>query len=307
MLLRYHVLATETRASLSDQFWQSLASVLAFFERCYKALKSFALWVIHLPKAVVSCVTRWIHVIGQAISTAVHVVKVAIVGLLIFLAGVIAVIILALGAIWLSQLCSQYWRTVQEKKSRELVEQQRREELLQQTRIREAQIRMLAENYRRYQCELLERQRREAECKRKAEEERQRKEEQRQRQKQQEARRHAESDQRAYKDWRQRCDRFRDNRETMTTFPAPPTWPCTAARPCDREILDACRHTIERLYRASGGDLQERLKQEKLEWHPDRFAKCKQWCREEMQRKATEMFKIIGLLEAQFGKNCSSR
>ena len=231
---------------------------------------------------MVSSVSRGIHAIGQAIRNKVHKATIAIGGLFIFVAKVIGVIILVLVAIRLFQLHQQH-RPVEEDE------------------------RTLAELRRRYQRERRQREQREAECKRKAEEERQRKEEQRQCQKQQEARRHAESDQRAYKDWRQRCDKFRDNRETMTTFPAPPTWPCTAAQPCNREILEACRHSIERLYRASGGDFQERLKEGKLEWHQDKFAKCRESCRQEMERKATEMFKIIGQLEAQFGKNFGSR
>lgn len=69
MLLRYPALVMERGASLTDQFRRNLTNVLGLISRNYKAPKSFAPWIRHLPKAVVSSVSRGIHAIGQESAT----------------------------------------------------------------------------------------------------------------------------------------------------------------------------------------------------------------------------------------------
>jgi len=304
---RYRAWKMERGAPLSGQLWESLAAARDFIIRCYNTLKSCALWIAHLPKSVASSISRWIHAIGSAISAVVHAIKVAIVVVTISLITVIIVYTIVVGAIKLLRRYQQHRQVEQENKLREQAEQRRREELFLRVRKLEAEAKILKEENERHRREQRQKEEREAERKHKDEQDRRRKREQRQRQQGQEKRRRAESDQNAYQDWQKRCDNFRENREASTTFPAPPTWPCTTSPPCDRGILDACRHSIERLYRASGRDIEEVLKRGKLEWHPDKFAKCRSSCREEMQKKATQMFQIIQQLEDQLGRNRSSR
>lgn len=102
-------------------------------------------------------------------------------------------------------------------------------------------------------------------------------------------------DRAVYLQWFAECGSLLSHRETMTRFPEPPAWPCPSN--CQTNlILKACPHTIARLYRASGADLRQTLKEEKKKWHPDRFQRCPEPWRQEMVAKAQEMFKIIGIL-----------
>ncbi|KAF2196686.1 hypothetical protein GQ43DRAFT_476097 [Delitschia confertaspora ATCC 74209] len=58
--------------------------------------------------------------------------------------------------------------------------------------------------------------------------------------------------------------------------------------------IRACKHDVERLFRASGLYNLEWLRKERLRWHPDRFGPlCEEEWREQGRRLAEEMWKVI--------------
>ncbi|KAF2656106.1 hypothetical protein K491DRAFT_692304 [Lophiostoma macrostomum CBS 122681] len=64
--------------------------------------------------------------------------------------------------------------------------------------------------------------------------------------------------------------------------------------------LRACKHDVDRLFRASGLYSYEWLRQERLRWHPDRFGRlCEEDFREEGRKLAEEMFKMIDILMSE--------
>jgi hypothetical protein len=67
----------------------------------------------------------------------------------------------------------------------------------------------------------------------------------------------------------------------------------------DPSGLRACKHDVERLFRASGSYSYDWLRQERIRWHPDRFGRlCTEEWRETGRKLAEEMFKIIDSLIA---------
>ena len=66
--------------------------------------------------------------------------------------------------------------------------------------------------------------------------------------------------------------------------------------------LRACRHDVERLFRASGLYNHGWLKKERLGWHPDRFGlRCDPDFRKALRRKAEQLYQIHEELIAQGG------
>ncbi|KAF2103546.1 hypothetical protein NA57DRAFT_72522 [Rhizodiscina lignyota] len=269
-------------ATRTQQAWnaiyQSLLGVGDFFLRCVKAVKSSALWIAHLPKATITAISQWMNRTSQAISTGVHAILAAIklflkvlgFGILV----VLSLVVLSIAVQAVVRIYRRYQHEEQLRIQRELRAKHRREEAERQARIREE----------------AERGQRRAEEHRRQEQERKRREEAQRR------RQTGENKRKVYKQWLAQREALFACREAMTRFPDPPDWPCTAACP-DNEVLKACRHTIKRLYEASGvDDLQELLEKEKLEWHPDKFGRCPSSSREMIQAKVTEMFKIIQAL-----------
>jgi hypothetical protein len=47
---------------------------------------------------------------------------------------------------------------------------------------------------------------------------------------------------------------------------------------------------------ASGQELRALLKEERIVWHPDRLSRCLPERKDEFQAKASELFKIIGMM-----------
>lgn len=96
----------------------------------------------------------------------------------------------------------------------------------------------------------------------------------------------------------------------LTSFPYLPPQTTTCALPhcivtkSTPHDIKACKHDVEKLFRASGLYSYEWLRQERLRWHPDRFGRlCEDEWREVGRRMAEEMFKIIeGLMEELRGK-----
>jgi len=71
---------------------------------------------------------------------------------------------------------------------------------------------------------------------------------------------------------------------------------CTILK-SEPESIHACQHDVEKLLRASGLYSYEWLRQERLRWHPDRFARlCEEEWRETGKKLAGEMFKLMSVL-----------
>lgn len=65
----------------------------------------------------------------------------------------------------------------------------------------------------------------------------------------------------------------------------------------EENSIHACQHDVEKLLRASGLYSYEWLRQERLQWHPDRFGRlCAEEWRETGKRLAGEMFKLMSVL-----------
>ncbi|KAJ4292067.1 Phosphatidylglycerol/phosphatidylinositol transfer protein [Kalmusia sp. IMI 367209] len=86
----------------------------------------------------------------------------------------------------------------------------------------------------------------------------------------------------------------------LTSFPyLPPALtncvlPVCALQKADPNGLRACKHDVERLFKASGEYSFEWLRQERLRWHPDRFGRlCEAGWKEEGKKLSEEMFKIV--------------
>jgi hypothetical protein len=82
---------------------------------------------------------------------------------------------------------------------------------------------------------------------------------------------------------------------------------CVIAK-ADPSGLRACKHDVERLFRASGSYSYEWLRQERIRWHPDRFGwLCQPEWRDTGRKLAEEMFKIIESLMADLMKAGANR
>jgi len=72
---------------------------------------------------------------------------------------------------------------------------------------------------------------------------------------------------RQYAEWKAKCNNF--FKSDTGDIPEPPHWPCEEPSCQRRRLLKACQHSLEKLF-ASGGRLDEILKEELRRWHPDR-------------------------------------
>ncbi|KAF2111107.1 hypothetical protein BDV96DRAFT_690527 [Lophiotrema nucula] len=71
--------------------------------------------------------------------------------------------------------------------------------------------------------------------------------------------------------------------------------------------LKACKHDVERLFRASGMYSVAWLRQERLRWHPDRFGRlCEENFRDVGRKLAEEVFKIIDVLISELEERGSA-
>lgn len=253
-------------------------------------IKNSILWFIHLPKAIALGISRWVRstlqTIGNRITNITN-TSIRFFSALVRALAITVVITLALvaSAFILKELVTIY----REHQPRIELERQREEyERREQERIRRQEERR-REREREYERQRKEQERRERERK-------QREENHRREQDEQEQSRGSEAEHRAYNEWRKRCEDFFENIETRAIFPNPPFWPCSA-RCREYEGLKACRHSIKKLYRASGCDLGKLIKEERQFWHPDKFSRCLPSARDDIKAKATEMSKIINALK----------
>ncbi|KAF3394890.1 hypothetical protein DPV78_009125 [Talaromyces pinophilus] len=257
-------------------------------------------WFVHLPKAIAQGISRWVRSTLQTIGDGINNITNASIrffSALVRALTITAVITLALVAFALvvKVLVSAYREhqlKVELKRQRE--EYERRE----QERIRRQEEERRREREGEYERQRKEQERRERERKQREENHRREQDEQerRRQQNEQEQFRRSEAEHKAYNEWRQRREDFFENIETRAIFPDPPFWPCSAG--CrESEGLKACRHSIKKLYRASGCDLGKLIKEESQFWHPDKFSRCLPSARDDIKAKATEMSKIINALK----------
>ena len=256
---------------------QYLVNAKDFIIRCYKALKGSVLWILHLPKAVATAISRWKSSTGRAISDVGQTIKATIQAILRVIAiGATTVLSLILLYIAVLALVNAY-QIYQRKKE---LQRQLEQDAQRQKKEAERRARMVADAQRR-QAKLEESRRRREELERQKEAF--------------EARRRADNDQQVYRQWLCQCDALLSCREDMTRFPEPPFWPCSSG--CQPNgVLKACPHSIKRLFQASGVDLHGLLEKERLKWHPDKFERCPDSSREQLKAKAEEMFKIVQAL-----------
>lgn len=106
-----------------------------------------------------------------------------------------------------------------------------------------------------------------------------------------------------YVSWRSRYEAAILCHRTLTTFPHLPVAVCTCMKTsctiskAHEEGLKACQHDVEKLLHASGNYSLQWLRKERLQWHPDKFARrCEPDFRRELDRKATEMYAIFEVL-----------
>lgn len=68
-------------------------------------------------------------------------------------------------------------------------------------------------------------------------------------------------------------------------------------RKAENDGLRHCHHEMKQLFQASGRFSESFLRQERLRWHPDKFARfCHPDARELLKMKATVLFSIFGTL-----------
>jgi hypothetical protein len=256
---------------------RNLVNAKDFIVRYYKALKGSVLWILHLPKAAATAISRWISRTGRLISEVGQTIKATIQAVLRVVAiGITTVLSLVLLYITFLAIVKVF-RIYQ----REKYLQTQRERHAQLQKKEAEQIARMLEVARRSQARLEESQRRQEELGRHKEA--------------LEAQRRADDEKKVYRQWLCQCEELLSCRETMTRFPDPPFWPCTFG--CQPNgVLKACPHSIKRLFQASGADLRGFLEKERLKWHPDKFERCPVASREHLKAKAEELFKLIHTL-----------
>ncbi|EME43801.1 hypothetical protein DOTSEDRAFT_23926 [Dothistroma septosporum NZE10] len=92
--------------------------------------------------------------------------------------------------------------------------------------------------------------------------------------------------------WREQCAAAFADYASLEAFPIPPANSFCTNQACqqDGHVLPLCkcqvRHTLSQVSNLN-------LKQERLSWHPDRFAVCAENMKVEFQSMATEIFVIV--------------
>jgi hypothetical protein len=251
--------------------------------RYYKILKGFVSRLIHMPKAIITIISRWISNVGRAITDFAEALKAVILAVLRGVAiGIVTILSIALLYFAAVALVKAYKYVREHRAQREIAARYQREEA-------ERRARQAEEVKRRVRYEELLKRQEESARQRKIAKSQQR----------------AADDRTLYRQWLAQCEALLSSREMMTRFPDPPSLPCSS-KCLPNPHLKACPCTIERLYRASGTDLLTKLEKEKTTWHPDRFARCPEASKKEITDKAQELFKIIQILLDRHGHASST-
>jgi hypothetical protein len=246
--------------------------------RYYEVLKGFVFRLIHMPKAIITIISRWISNVGRAITDFAEALKASILAVLRGVAiGIVTILLIALLYFAAVALIKAYKYVRERRTQREIAARYKREEA-------ERRARQAEDVKRRVRYEELRKRQEESARQKKIAKSQQR----------------AADDRTLCRRWLAQCEALLSCREAMTRFPDPPSLPCSSKCP-PNPPLKACPCTIERLYRASGTDLLTKLEKEKIKWHPDRFARCPEASKKEITDKAQELFKIIQILLNRHG------
>lgn len=317
-MARSRILTADTRPSIPsvpDRIAQSFQAISDFFVTFSRWVKHGALWIGHLPSRIATSITQTLEHIRHAFASAGR----AILYAFVIAIKAIAVLLLTGASICLLHFllpklikrCMEWQRRRRQRK--EYQEQQRRADEYHEhlRREREEEARRLSQE--REAQERVQRKEADQERLKKEEQDRKRRQEEQQRSKEEQKQRRenvfrwqeAEEAKKAYQTWQTHRMGVLKCKGTMTNFPEPPSWPCINVKdPCrgDRH-LQACKHSIERLYRAADSDYKEILAIEKTVWHPDKFHACPPAGKEQIEMKATELFQIIcNLLDSDGGR-----
>ncbi|KAF1925329.1 uncharacterized protein M421DRAFT_94786 [Didymella exigua CBS 183.55] len=128
-----------------EGFVRNLVNAKDSIIRCYEALKGSVLWILHLPNAAATVVSRWISSTGRAVSDVGQMIKAAIQAILrVLVIGVITVLSLMLLCVTVLVLVKVY-RTYQRKRhlrrQHKLNAQRRKEDVERRARERQKQAR----------------------------------------------------------------------------------------------------------------------------------------------------------------------
>lgn len=106
--------------------------------------------------------------------------------------------------------------------------------------------------------------------------------------------------------WQSACEDDIRRKKVLSTFPHLPVSVLFCTDPSCKSFKEepgsfrACQHDVERFLRASGEYGYAWLKKQRLIWHPDRFGnRCDPDHREELKKKAEQLFQILGTLMEQ--------
>jgi len=286
------------------KFWhqigRSISNGRAALLRLLNHIRNSILWFIYLPKVIALAISRWVRITLQTIGDGINNTTASIIRFFSALIRALAITVaITVALVAFALVMKALVTTYREHQLRiELMRQREDYERREQERIRRQEGRWRErERGRQYEQQRKKQGRQEQDRKQREQNHRREQEEQeRQRQQNEQQFQRSEAEHRAYNQWREQCEDFFKNIKSRVIFPNPPFWPCSAG--CTvYEGLKACRHSIKKLYQASGHDLGKLIKEERQFWHPDKFSRCLQSARDDIKAKATEMSKIINALK----------
>ncbi|KAF2271758.1 uncharacterized protein EI97DRAFT_437538 [Westerdykella ornata] len=109
----------------------------------------------------------------------------------------------------------------------------------------------------------------------------------------------------AFQTFQQDSDKLFSRKDNSTFITLPPVMYFCQEIKCKEEKRDDnkpdfCNHELEKLLRRSGNYSCKLLRQQRIKWHPDQFAKyCREDCREVLTRKADSLCAMLGSLLAK--------
>ncbi|KAH7409463.1 hypothetical protein BKA64DRAFT_398121 [Cadophora sp. MPI-SDFR-AT-0126] len=112
-----------------------------------------------------------------------------------------------------------------------------------------------------------------------------------------------------YADWSRACDEYFSDKTGKAAFPNPSPFLPKAAKCSDEKCvkgqwLGVCHHEMQKLFKGNGTFGLNWLRQERLRWHPDRFAAKmgRGKDQKEAREMAVEMFVLVQTLIDNYGK-----
>lgn len=106
----------------------------------------------------------------------------------------------------------------------------------------------------------------------------------------------------AYQEWERTCETVLRDKPAMTWFPLPRLDQCPGGE-CEGCInTGICWKSLMRLLEGSNALTPQVLKKHREYWHPDRFLRCKDDCKEEFIRQGQNLFVAFGQINAYLEK-----